>query len=227
MAALVPVITIDGPAASGKGTVARLLAQYLGFNCLDSGKIYRAAGMLALQSNLALDDEADMLYLAGTLVKNEATLSSLMQSPNIGDEAVGAAASQLAAIAGVRAALLPLQRTQLRPPGLVADGRDMGTVVFPDAVLKVFLTADINERARRRWQQLQECGMHGTMKDIFLDLRRRDEQDSCRAQSPLRAAADSLRIDSTQCTPEELASQLAKDFIARCSFSPFCFPQGD
>lgn len=153
MAALVPVITIDGPAASGKGTVARLLAQYLGFNCLDSGKIYRAAGMLALQSNLALDDEADMLYLAGTLVKNEATLSSLMQSPNIGDEAVGAAASQLAAIAGVRAALLPLQRTQLRPPGLVADGRDMGTVVFPDAVLKVFLTADINERARRRWQQ--------------------------------------------------------------------------
>ncbi|MGI9298047.1 MAG: (d)CMP kinase [Gammaproteobacteria bacterium] len=206
---LAPVIAIDGPAAAGKGTVARLLAEMLHFHYLDSGKIYRAAAVAALARGLSPDDETAMGELAARLAADGISSDAGTERPE-----AGAAASRLARIPAVRAALLPLQRRMRRPPGLVADGRDMGTVVFADAELKIFLTADLQIRAERRRRQLRQKGIRATMASVLDDLRQRDRQDRVRAGSPLVAAADARAADSSRRPAEEIARELAAQFTA-------------
>ena len=208
-AKLPPVIAIDGPAAAGKGTVARQLADILGFHYLDSGMLYRAAAVEALARGIAPDDEARMGALAAELAAEESLSREGAARPE-----VGAAASILARIPAVRAALLPLQRRMRRFPGLVADGRDMGTVVFADAELKVFLTADLEIRARRRLAQLHEKGFCATIDSVLEDLRQRDRQDRARAGSPLTAAADAVNADSSRQSAAKVARDLAFKFAA-------------
>lgn len=204
-----PVIAIDGPAAAGKGTVARRLAEILQFHYLDSGKIYRAVAVEALARGLSPADEDAMGALAERLAAEDAPLRPGLERPE-----AGAAASRLAKIPAVRAALLPLQRRRRRAPGLVADGRDMGTVVFPDAILKVFLTAKLRVRAERRRRQLAEKGMHATMSSVLTDLRQRDRQDRARAGSPLVAAADAFAADTSRRGADAVARELAARFAA-------------
>jgi cytidylate kinase len=195
------VIAVDGPAASGKGTVAQRVARALGFNYLDSGSLYRLVALKALDSNTPVDDEgalaraADQLQIefAGERIK----LDGVDVTAAIRTEAVSAAASRVAMLAPVRGALLSRQRAFRRPPGLVADGRDMGTVVFPDASLKVYITASAEERARRRYKQLIEKGNPITIDGLLRDIQERDERDRSRAAAPLRAAADAVILDTT------------------------------
>lgn len=207
---LPPVVTIDGPAAAGKGTVARMLAEILQFHYLDSGKLYRAVAVETLSRGLRPDDENSVGALAAEMAAEKGELSRAgADLPE-----AGAAASILARIPAVRRALLPLQRRMRRPPGLVADGRDMGTVVFADAELKVFLTADLEIRAARRLQQLQKKGICATISSVLADLQQRDEQDRARAGSPLAAAADAVVADSSRRSAEVVAGELAERFAA-------------
>lgn len=207
---LAPVIAIDGPAASGKGTVARQLAALLKFHYLDSGRIYRAVGVEATARGLSPDDETAMGALATQLTADDIFAAVGTELP-----AAGAAASRLAKIPAVRAALLPLQQQMRRLPGLVADGRDMGTVVFADADLKIFLTAELPIRAARRQQQLQQKGIRATIASVLIDLQQRDRQDRARAGSPLIAAADAREIDSSQRPAEIIARELAAQFVTQ------------
>ncbi len=201
----VPVITIDGPSGSGKGTISHAVARELGFHFLDSGALYRVLAYAARQRGIALDDEAALAELAGKLDihfpadgENDAVL---LDGESVGDEirteAAGAGASQVAALPAVRRALLQRQRNFRQPPGLVADGRDMGTVVFPDADAKFFLTASAEERARRRYNQLKEKGKESPYDTILADIRARDERDSGRSVAPLKPAEDAEIIDTT------------------------------
>lgn len=195
-----PVIAVDGPAASGKGTVAQRTAAALGFHYLDSGKLYRAAALLAQRQGICSAD-ADALAALTALLSDAddaaAALHPLLQDAALISPATGQYASVLAAEARVRALLLPLQKAMRRPPGLVADGRDMGTVVFPDATVRVFLTADLPVRARRRRQQLAQRGVCATMEAVCADLSQRDRQDETRTAAPLKPAAGALTVDST------------------------------
>ena len=210
----IPVIAIDGPAGAGKGTVARLLAERLGFHYLDSGKIYRAAAWAALSAGRPPDDENTAAAMARQLAENS-NAEKLLLAEELSRPDVGEAASRLAKMAGARRALLPLQRRMRRPPGLVADGRDMGSVVFPDAILKVFLTCELRIRARRRLLQLREKGMHATMRAVLGDLSRRDLRDRSRAQSPLAAAADAVAADSSRKSAAQTVAELAALYTAR------------
>ena len=212
----IPVIAIDGPAGAGKGTVARLLAERLGFHYLDSGKIYRAAAWAALSAGRPPDDENIAAAMARQLAE-DSNAEKLLQAEELSHPEVGEAASRLAKMAGARRALLPLQRRMRRVPGLVADGRDMGSVVFPDAILKVFLTCELRIRARRRLLQLQEKGMHATMRAVLGDLSRRDLRDRSRAQSPLAAAAaaDAVAADSSRKSAAQTVAELAALYTAR------------
>ena len=209
-----PVLTIDGPAAAGKGTVAKLLAQKLGFHYLDSGKLYRAVGALAMAQEISPTDENAVCHVAEELADyHERDLLALLAAEEISREAAGKAASELAVFASVRRALLPCQRRWRRPPGLVADGRDMATKVFPDAVMKIYLDADLLERARRRHKQLlQEQGVRGTIEDVFADLKRRDERDAARAESPMQKSSDSLVVNSSGQTPQKIAEYLVQAY---------------
>ncbi len=200
----VPVIAVDGPAASGKGTVAEGVARTLGFHLLDSGSLYRLVAHQALADGADLDDEApltriaralDVEFRSGRVLRDGDEVTEAIRS-----EAVSAAASRVAVHPGVRAALLARQRAFRRPPGLVADGRDMGTVVFPEAPLKVFVTATPEERARRRHKQLIEKGISVTMQSLLRDIRERDARDAGRAAAPLRPAADAVVLDTTDMT---------------------------
>ncbi len=215
MAELAPVIAVDGPAAAGKGAVSRALAQHLGFYYLDSGKIYRAAALAALARGAAADD-ADSAVRAAAEV---ATMppDDICSQPALDLPETGAFASRLAAVAAVRAALLPLQRRFRRFPGLVADGRDMGSAVFPDAVLKVFLTADAEIRAARRLKQLQEKKIHATMASVLADIKQRDEQDMARAESPLAVLPDAVAVDSSHLAVSGIVLKLAAVFAGRLS----------
>jgi len=200
----VPVITVDGPAASGKGTIAAGVAQTLGFHLLDSGSLYRLVALVAVESGIAPDD-ADKLAaaaegLAVTFGDGRIVLDGTDVTDRIRREDISALASQVAVHGPVRAALLERQRAFRRPPGLVADGRDMGTVVFPDATLKVFLTASQEERAERRYKQLIEKGISSTIESLLRDIRERDARDAKRAVSPLAAAADAVILDTTGMT---------------------------
>jgi cytidylate kinase len=197
----VPVIAIDGPAASGKGTIAAGVAAALGFHLLDSGSLYRLVALKALESGLDLSDETALaraaLDLDATFSAGSVGLEGRDVAAAIRDEGVSAAASRVAVHPRVRRALLARQRAFRRLPGLVADGRDMGTVVFPDARLKVFLTASPEERARRRYKQLIEKGISGNIESLLLDIRERDERDTARAAAPLAPAADAVVLDTT------------------------------
>jgi cytidylate kinase len=210
--ALVPVIAIDGPSASGKGTVAQAVASALGFHYLNSGALYRAVALAALNSGGDLENEAGVssiaLNLNANFVGDQVELDGRDATDAIRDETVSNAASKIASRPAVRKALLERQRSFRRPPGLVADGRDMGSVVFPDAVLKIYLTASPEARAERRYKQLMDKGMGATMTALLQDIRARDERDSERAAAPLKKGADAVLIDTTKITAAEAVAQV-------------------
>lgn len=203
----VPVIAIDGPSASGKGTVAALVARALGFHYLDSGAIYRVTAYAALARGVPLDDEAALAELARGLDLRFDGAEVYLDGRPVGDairtEEAGRAASQIAALPQLRAALLELQRSFGKAPGLVTDGRDMGSVVFPDATLKVFLTATAEERASRRYKQLIEKGFDANLAALVQDLRERDARDANRASAPLRQMADARLLETTAMTIQD------------------------
>jgi cytidylate kinase len=208
----IPVIAIDGPSASGKGTVAAELARALGFHHLDSGALYRLATLAALLGRTALDDEQALARLASGMKVEFRDGAAWLDGRDVAEalrtEDVSAAASRVAALPAVRRALLARQRGFRRPPGLVADGRDMGSVVFPDAPLKVFLTAGVETRADRRYKQLKEKGMYAKMGDVVEELRRRDERDSSRPVAPLKHYPDAIFLDTTGLTVEQAVEKI-------------------
>jgi len=202
----VPVLTIDGPSGSGKGTIAQMLAQQLGWHYLDSGAIYRVLAQAALKHQLDLGDETAVAKLAAVLDVRfsiaDGDLKVMLEGEDVSllirSEQAGNAASKVAALPAVRAALLQRQRDFRQLPGLVTDGRDMGTVVFPDAPFKVFLTASAQERAQRRYKQLKQKGIESNLSDLIAEISERDRRDSEREVAPLRPAEGSLILDSTQ-----------------------------
>jgi cytidylate kinase len=208
----VPVITIDGPTASGKGTVASRIADRLGFHLLDSGALYRLTALQALRGALPLSDEAGIAKLAQQLPArfrdDVIYLADEDVSHAIRAEEVGNMASKIAALPGVRQALFDLQLGFRQAPGLVADGRDMGTVIFPTAKLKVFLTASAEARAQRRYKQLIDKGFSANMNDLLADLRARDERDTHRAVAPLVAAADAHILDTSAMGVDQAVEQV-------------------
>jgi cytidylate kinase len=219
VSAAVPTITVDGPAASGKGTIAVAVAQALGFHYLDSGSLYRLVALKALRTGTALDDEPALAAIAGALdVRFDSggvTLDGEDATAAIREEGVSAGASRVAVHGRVREALVDRQRAFRRPPGLVADGRDMGTVVFPDARLKVFLTATAEERARRRHKQLIAKGISITLDSLLRDIRERDARDAGRAAAPLRPADDAVLLDTTDLTIDEAIARVLALYQAR------------
>ena len=214
---MAPVIAIDGPAASGKGTVAQGVAVALGFHYLDSGSLYRLVALKALQNGVALDDGPGLAAAAAFDVAFDAervVLDGADVTEAIRSEVVSAAASRVAVQPGVLAALLGRQRSFRRPPGLVAEGRDMGTVVFPDARLKIFVLASAEERARRRYKQLIEKGNSVTIDSLLRDIQERDARDTARAAAPLRAAADAVVLDTTDMTIDAAIAFVVKRYEA-------------
>ncbi|MCA1978609.1 MAG: (d)CMP kinase [Thiobacillus sp.] len=197
----IPVITIDGPSASGKGTVAERVARAMGFHFLDSGALYRLTALSAMKSGVAFTDEAAVANLAAALPARFDAGRVWLAGEDVTDairaEAVGEGASKVAALPAVRAALLERQRAYRQLPGLVADGRDMGTVIFPDAGTKVFLTASAEARAERRYKQLIEKGNSASLSALVADMQARDARDTARAVAPLRPAPDALLLDTT------------------------------
>lgn len=214
---MIPVIAIDGPSGSGKGAVSLALARCLGWHYLDSGVVYRALALAAVQAGADITDEAALVSLADRLDVRfvddaQGTVAVIVNGmdggPALRSEAVAGLASQLAVQAPVRARLLCRQRAARQPPGLVADGRDMGTTVFPDAILKVFLTASAEVRAARRYHQLKEKGFNGTLPQLLGEIRERDERDSHRTVAPLQPAADAYWLDSSALTLTEVVSHV-------------------
>jgi cytidylate kinase len=207
-----PVIAIDGPSASGKGTVAERVAAALGFRYLDSGALYRLATLQALRSGASLDDAGALAAIARGLDiafgDGKLWLAGEDVTQAVRTEAVSAATSRVAASPAVREALLARQRAFREGPGLVADGRDMGSVVFPDATLKVFLTADVATRAERRHKQLMEKGMCAKIADVVEELRQRDARDSARPVAPLRHYPDAVFLDTTRLTIDQAVGQV-------------------
>jgi CMP/dCMP kinase len=203
-----PVITIDGPSGSGKGTVAALVAERLGWHYLDSGALYRLLGLAAQRSGVDLEAGDALAALATRIQIRMESTRVLLDGEDVSDairtEVAGAAASRVASQAAVRGALLTWQREAARPPGLVADGRDMGSVVFPRAVLKVYLTATAEERAQRRYKQLKQKGLDVSLSTLTREIEERDARDSTRATAPLRAPAGAFVLDTTSLSIEEV-----------------------
>jgi len=208
----IPVIAIDGPSASGKGTVAQLVAQALGFHYLDSGALYRLLALAASRRGVSFDDEDGLARLAEGLAIRFEGSEVWLDSEQVGDairtEECGNGASKIATYPRVRAALLGLQRAFCKAPGLVADGRDMGSVVFPAAALKIFLTASAEVRADRRYKQLMGKGMHANINQILHDIRQRDERDSARSVAPLQKWADASLLDTSNMTITEAVAEV-------------------
>lgn len=213
-----PVLTIDGPSGTGKGTVAALVAERLGWHTLDSGALYRVLGLAATRAGIDLDDADALAVLAGNLDLGFAGTQVLLAGEDVSEairsEAAGTNASRVAVHGLVRDALIDWQRAAARPPGLVADGRDMGTVVFPSAPVKVFLTASAEERAQRRYKQLKGKGMDASLGDLLVEIRARDERDSQRAVAPLRAAPGAYELDTTALSIHEVCD-LVLDKVRR------------
>ena len=209
---MIPVIAIDGPSASGKGTVAQRVADALGFYYLDSGSLYRLTALAAFRADIPLDDAKALTALAGNLQirfeNGEIFLSDQNVTEDIRSELCGNRASRVAAVPAVRAALLARQRGWRRAPGLVADGRDMATVVFPDAILKVFLTASVEARALRRYNQLKDKGNPANMSDLLRDIAERDLRDQTRAVAPLQKGMGAQLLDTTQLTINQAVDQV-------------------
>jgi len=215
----VPVITIDGPTASGKGTIAQRVADALRFNYLDSGALYRLVAWRALQDAVSADDADRLSAMAAAIAPRFAGGRISIDGRDVTDairtEEISQFASRIAAVSGVRHALLELQRSQRRAPGLVADGRDMGTVVFPEASPKIYLTASVAARAERRYKQLIEKGFSASItplsqEQVRREIEARDRRDAQRAASPLKPAKDAHRIDSSQLTVDEVVALVLK-----------------
>ncbi|WP_394190741.1 (d)CMP kinase [Pseudoalteromonas atlantica] len=213
-ALLMPVITVDGPSGSGKGTVCRLLADKLGWDVLDSGAIYRVLSLAALHHQIALNNEEALVPLAANLdvqflVDSDTNAGKVILegedvTTTIRNEEVGAAASKVAALPRVREALLRRQRAFRTENGLIADGRDMGTVVFPDAPLKIYLTASAQERARRRYVELNERGLDVTLSGLLEDIQARDDRDMNREVAPLVPAEDAIELDTSELNAQQV-----------------------
>lgn len=208
----IPVIAIDGPSASGKGTVAERVARVLGFHYLDSGALYRLVALAALRAGADPEDEARVAELAHALDVRFESGRIYLAGEDVTDairaEEVGVAASRVAALPAVREALLERQRRFRQAPGLVADGRDMGSVVFTDADLKVFLTASVEARAQRRYKQLMEKGIPASIHNLSRDLHERDARDAARAVAPLRQMPDARLLDTTDMGVDEAVNQV-------------------
>lgn len=212
-----PVITIDGPTASGKGTVAERVAAKLGFHYLDSGSLYRLVALRAIRVSVAFDDAPSLAALARSLdvrfQDGRILLAGEDVTSEIRQEAVGNGASRIAVCQPLRQALLARQRASRIPPGLVCDGRDMGTVVFPDATLKIFLTASVQTRAERRSKQLIEKGFPVNISTLSQDLRERDARDQGRTNAPLVAASDAITIDSSDLSVEDVVQAIVSRYL--------------
>ncbi|OGT06846.1 MAG: cytidylate kinase [Gammaproteobacteria bacterium GWF2_41_13] len=213
---VVPVITIDGPSGSGKGTIGQLLANRLQWHFLDSGAIYRIVALAAERHQVPIDDEVNLVRLAETIQivfqTTQGSIQIFLDQQNvtqaIRQETISQLASKIAAFPRVREALLALQRSFRKAPGLVADGRDMGTVVFPDACLKIYLEASVEERAKRRHQQLLEKGFDVRLMPLIDELIERDRRDKNRKDSPLVPAVDAVLIDTTSLSIEKVMTQV-------------------
>lgn len=209
----VPVIAVDGPGGAGKGTVCQALAAQLGWHLLDSGALYRLVALDAMRARIDLDDEHLVAERARTLdvvfaADGGISLAGQDVTEAIRDEACSQGASRVAALPAVRTALIDRQRAFRRPPGLVADGRDMGSVVFPEAALKVFLTASVEERARRRYKQLKEKGIDVSLARLSQELGERDRRDAARAVAPLKALPDARHLDTTGLSIDAVVAQV-------------------
>ena len=218
MAGEIPILTIDGPSGSGKGTICALIARELGWHLLDSGALYRLVALGAMRHGIELTDEAALATYAAELdvqfeLQSDGSAPRiLLEGEVVGDalrtESCGNAASKVAALGAVREALLQRQRDFQQPPGLVADGRDMGTVVFPQAGVKIFLTASVDERAQRRYKQLKEKGISANLPDLLTEIAERDARDAERSVSPLKPAADAVELDTTSLTINEVRDKV-------------------
>ena len=214
----IPVVTIDGPSGVGKGTVSLRVAKQLGWHTLDSGAMYRVLALAALQTQVFLNNEKNLASLAShldiqfvllpDLSATQVILNGQEVSQELRSESIGMAASQIAVFPKVRQALLIRQRNFRQKPGLVADGRDMGTIVFPDAPLKFFLTASIEERAQRRYKQLREQGLNANLSNLLVEIEERDKRDRTRALAPLIAAAEALTLDTTEIPIESVVARI-------------------
>ena len=223
MAAHIPLVTIDGPSGSGKGTISSILANQLGYHMLDSGALYRILALATQTHAIPLDNEEALVTLAAHLdvqfiTDNQLNTRILLEGDNVSEairtEECGNQASRVAALPMVRIALLARQRAFLEPPGLVTDGRDMGTVVFPDADIKIFLTASPEERAKRRHKQLKEKGMSVNLAPLLEDIERRDLRDSQRGASPMIAAEDAILLDTTELDIEAVVAKILEHCVA-------------
>lgn len=219
MASPIPVITIDGPSGSGKGTIAHLLAERLGWHLLDSGALYRVLGLMAHRSGLGFSDHGKLGEMARRMpLRFDEHGAVLLEGEDVSDEirteSAGNNASRVAAIGEVRMALLDWQRAYAKEPGLVADGRDMGTVVFPDADVKFFLTASPEERALRRYKQLKEKGMDVSLNDLAVEIRERDERDRTRKFAPLVAPEGAMTLDSTGYSVQQVLDRVLEKVMS-------------
>jgi cytidylate kinase len=218
-----PIITVDGPSGAGKGTLCQMLAAKLNWALLDSGALYRVTALAAKQHAVAMDNEAGLEAIAAHLdvqfnvSEEKAGVQVILEGENVTaslrTEETGAIASQVAAVNSVRAALLERQRAFQQMPGLIADGRDMGTVVFPNAELKVYLTASAEERGQRRYRQLLESGNNANLSRIIEDISARDDRDMNRSIAPLKPADDAIVIDSTSMSIERVFDQVQQAAI--------------
>lgn len=213
-----PIITIDGPTASGKGTVAQIVAQTLHFHYLDSGALYRLTALCALRQQINLDDAAAIASIANHLpcrfIGNQIWLGDEEVSNVIRAEEMGNAASKIAVFPPVRQALFLLQKSFAKAPGLVADGRDMGTVIFPEADLKIYLTASVEARAERRFKQLIDKGFSANIADLVKDLAERDARDKNRSVAPLKPAPGAYLLDTSNLTIEQAVAEVLKQYAA-------------